>query len=84
MDSIASPPTGASVDGTSPSFAISLSPLVYAEDLLKGGGAMARWRGNDGVRVLLSARCCRRRGEDVTINIRWEVGGGRVTKGGSR
>ena len=31
---------------------------------------------NDDVRVLASARCCRRRGEDATINIRWEVGGG--------
>jgi hypothetical protein len=52
--------------------------------LLKGGGggAVARWRGDDDVRVLASARCCRRRGEDATINIRWEVGGGRVTKGG--
>jgi hypothetical protein len=47
-----------------------------------GGGAVARWRGDDNVRVLASARCCRRRGEDMTINIRWEVGGGRVTKGG--
>jgi hypothetical protein len=84
MDSIASPPTGASIDGTSPSIAGILSPLVYAEDLSKGGGAVAHWRGDDGVRVLLSARCCRRRGEDGTINIRWEVGGGRVTKGGSR
>ena len=28
------------------------------------------------VRVLVSARCCRRRGEDATINIRWEVRGG--------
>ena len=43
---------------------------------------MARWWGDDDVRVLASARCYRRRGEDVTINIRWEVGGGRVTKGG--
>jgi hypothetical protein len=48
-----------------------------------GGGAVARWRGDDDVRVLASARCCRRRGEDATINIRWEMGGGgRVTKGG--
>ena len=84
MDSIASPPTGASVDGTSPSIAGSLSPLVYAEDLSKGGGAVARWRGDDGVRVLSLACCCRRRGEDVSINIRWEVGGGCMTKGGSR
>jgi hypothetical protein len=84
MDSIASPPTGASVDGTSPSIAVSLSPLVYAEDLSKGGGAVARVQGDDGVRVLSLARCCWRRGEDATINIRWEVGGGRVTKGGSR
>ena len=37
---------------------------------------------DDDVRVLASARCCRRRGEDANINIRWEVGGGRVTKGG--
>ena len=84
MDSIASPPTGASVDGTSPSIAGSLLPLVYAEDLSKGGGAVARWRGDDGIRVLSLARCCRRRGEDATINIRWEVGGGRVKKEGSR
>ncbi len=51
---------------------------------MKGGdgGAVARWRGDDDVRVLASALCCRRRGEDATINIRWEVGGGRVTKGG--
>jgi hypothetical protein len=51
-----------------------------------GGGSGAtkgrvegRWRGDDDVRVLALARCCRRRGEDVTINIggRWEVGGGR-------
>ena len=35
-----------------------------------GGGAVARWRGDDDVRVLASARCCRRRGEDATINIR--------------
>ncbi len=47
-----------------------------------GGGAVARWRGDDDVRVLASARCYRRRGEDATINIRWEVRGGRVTKGG--
>jgi len=46
--------------------------------LLKGGGGgvVARWRGNDDVRMLASARCCQRRGEDATINIRWEVGGG--------
>ena len=37
---------------------------------------------DDDVRVLASARCCRRRGGDATINIRWEVGGGRVTQGG--
>ena len=37
---------------------------------------------DDDVRVLASARCCWRRGGDTTINIRWEVGGGRVTKGG--
>jgi hypothetical protein len=47
-----------------------------------GGGAVARWRGDDDVRVLASARCYHRRGEDATTNIRWEVGGGRVTKGG--
>jgi hypothetical protein len=47
-----------------------------------GGGAVARWRGDDDVRVLASARCCQRRGEDATINIWWEVGGRRVTKGG--
>jgi hypothetical protein len=55
------------------------------------GRVDGRWRGDDDVRVLALARCCRRRGEDVTINIggrwevgggRWEVGGGRVTKGG--
>jgi hypothetical protein len=46
-----------------------------------GGGVVTRWRGDDGVRVLALARCCWRRGEDVTINIRWEVGGGHVTKG---
>jgi hypothetical protein len=48
-----------------------------------GGGAVARWRGDADVGMLASMRCCRRRGkEDATINIRWEVGGGRVTKGG--
>ena len=47
-----------------------------------GGGAVARWWGNDDVRVLSPARCCRRRGEDATINIRWEVRGGRGTQGG--
>ena len=31
---------------------------------------------DDDVRVLASARCCRRRGEDATINISWEVRGG--------
>ena len=36
---------------------------------------------NDDVRVLASAHCCRRRGGDATINIRWEVGRGRVTQG---
>ena len=46
-----------------------------------GGGAVACWRGDDDVRVLASARCCRRRGEDATINIRWDMGGGSVTKG---
>ena len=50
MDSIASPPTPSSVDGTSPAIAGSLSPLVYAKDFIdggrwQGGGAMAgRWR----------------------------------------
>ena len=39
---------------------------------------------DDDVRVLASARCCRRRGGDATINIRWEVGGGCVTQGGSQ
>ena len=93
MDSIASPPTPASADGPTPAIAGSLAPLVYAEDFIEwgrwwgggavvGGGAVARWRGDDDVRVLASARCCRRRGEDATINIRWEVGGGHVTKGG--
>ena len=47
-----------------------------------GGGAVARWQGDDNVRMLALARCCRRRGEDATINIRWDVGGGSVTKGG--
>jgi hypothetical protein len=47
-----------------------------------GGGAVARWRGDDDVRLLASARCCRRRGKDATINIRWEMGGGGETKGG--
>ena len=28
------------------------------------------------------ACCCQKRREDATINIRWEVGGGGVTKGG--
>ena len=37
---------------------------------------------DDNVRVLASARCCRRRGEDATINIRWEVRGVCVTQGG--
>ena len=36
----------------------------------------------DDVRVLASVRCCWRRGGAATINIRWEVGGGRVTQGG--
>ena len=31
---------------------------------------------DDDIRVLASARCCRRRGRDATINIRWEVRGG--------
>ena len=47
-----------------------------------GGGVVAHWWGNDDVRVLALACCCWRRGEDVTINIRWEVGGGSATKGG--
>ena len=47
-----------------------------------GGGVVACWLGDDDGRVLASARCCWRRGEDTTINMRWEVGGGRVTKGG--
>ena len=90
MDSIASPPTPASVDGTSHAIAgsLSLSPVVcrlfsMLRILLKGGGdgALAHWRGNDSVRVLASARCCWRRGGDVTINIRWEVGGEVVTVG---
>ena len=84
MDSIASPPTPASADGPTPAITGSLAPLVYAEDFIKGGrwwggGALA---GRCDVRVLASARCCRRRGEDATINIRWEVRGGRVTQGG--
>jgi hypothetical protein len=33
------------------------------------GRVKGRWRGDDDVRVLALARCCRRRGEDVTINI---------------
>ena len=47
-----------------------------------GGGVVARWKGDDDVRVLASACCCRRRGEDATINIRGDVGGGSMTKGG--
>jgi len=47
-----------------------------------GGGAVARWRGDDDDRVLASARCWRRREEDATISIRWEVGGGSMIKGG--
>ena len=91
MDSIASPPTPASVDGTSHAIAgsLSLSPVVcrlfsMLRILLKGGGGgvVAHWWGNDDVRVLALACCCWRRGEDVTINIRWEVGGGSATKGG--
>jgi len=71
MDSIASPPTPPSVDGTSHAIAcsLSLSPVVcrhfsMLRILLKGGGdgALAHWRGNDSVRVLASARCCWRRG----------------------
>jgi hypothetical protein len=53
MDSIASPPTPSSVDGT--------SPLVYAKDFIdggrwQGGGAMAgRWRYQGvGIGALLS------------------------------
>ncbi len=40
------------------------------------GRVEGRWQGDDDVRVLGLAPCCRRRGEDVTINIdgRWEVG----------
>ncbi len=34
MDSIASPPTPASADGPTPDIAISLAPLVYAEDFI--------------------------------------------------
>jgi hypothetical protein len=37
MDSIASPPTPASVDGTFPAIAGSLSPLVYADDFIEEG-----------------------------------------------
>ena len=86
MDYIASQPTPASADGPSPAFACSLAPLVYVEDFIEGG----QWRGGgvlaggDNVRVLVSAYCCRRRGEDATINIKWEVRGGRMTNGGSR
>jgi hypothetical protein len=65
------------------------SPVVWRllsmlRILSKGGGgvALARWRGDDDVGVLALARCCRRRGEDTAISIRWEVGGGRVTNGG--
>jgi len=44
MDSIASPPTPASADGpsSSASIAVSLAPLVYAEDFIEGG----RWWGS--------------------------------------
>jgi hypothetical protein len=41
MDSIASPPTPASADGPTIAIAVSLAPLVYAEDFIKGG----RWWG---------------------------------------
>jgi hypothetical protein len=40
MDSIASPPTPASADGSTPAIAGSLAPLVYAEDFIERG----RWR----------------------------------------
>ena len=46
------------------------------------GGGVVRWRGDDNVRALVLARCCWRRGEDTTINIRQQVGWGHVTKGG--
>ncbi len=78
----ASPPFFA--DGLSPAIAVDWRLLSMLRIFLKGGGggAVAHWQGNDNVRVLALARCCQRRGEDTTINIRWEVGGGRVTKGG--
>ena len=41
MDSIAAPPTPASVDGPTPAIAIRLVPLVNAEDFIEGG----RWCG---------------------------------------
>jgi hypothetical protein len=48
-------------------------PLLSMLKILSTGGggkAVARWRGDGGIRVLASARCCRKRGEDTTINIR--------------
>ena len=47
-------------------------------ELLGWGGA--HWRGNGNVRALVLARSCWTRGEDATINIRWEVGWGHFTK----
>jgi len=84
MDSIASPPTPASVDGPTLPSPVVWHLLSMLRILSKGGsvGAVAHWRGDDDVRVLASVRCFRRRGEDATINIRWEVGGGSATKGG--
>ena len=57
MDSIASPQTPASADGPTPAIAGSLAPLVYADDLSKGGSgwAVACWR------VMTMPGCWRRR-----------------------
>ena len=61
---------------------IGASAAVRWHDVSCWGRAVARWRGDGDVRVFVLACCCRRRGEDATINIRWEVGGERMAKGG--
>jgi hypothetical protein len=74
MDSIASPPTPRPpMDRPLPSPVVwRLLSMLRILSKGGGGGAVARWRGDGDVRVLASARgCCRRRGEDATINIRW-------------
>ena len=47
------------------------------------GGGVACWQSDSNVRALMLAHCCWRRGDNATINIRWEVGWGHVTKGGA-